>query len=421
MVLDGGSASCSHPTRRRAGRIGALTGEQPIPCPNGERQLITDNHPTSPRRVRLPAKKVAVFNHLSVQPAASPVITGGESHWRDEVAPTDSPGQRYPSLAIPLSIAPMMERTDRHFRYFMRQITRRTLLYTEMVTSQAILHGDRDHLLGFSPEEKPLVLQVGGDRPQDLAACARIAEDFGYDEINLNVGCPSSRVQSGHFGACLMLQPERVAECVAAMRAATSLPVTVKHRLGVDDRDRYEDLVQFVTTVAAAGCQRFTIHARKAWLQGLSPKENREVPPLRYDEVYRLKQAFPHLLIEINGGITTLTQAQHHLQIVDAVMIGRAAYDHPYQFAIADRELFGDATAVPPSRQAIVKAMLPYTDTWVANGLKLSSITRHLLHLFAGQPGSRAWKRYLTEHSHLPGAGSEVLKAALAQVPQSDL
>jgi len=331
--------------------------------------------------------------------------------------PPTSPNLGEGSLAIPLSIAPMMDRTDRHFRYFMRQITRRTLLYTEMVTSQAILHGDRELLLGFSPVEKPLVLQVGGDRPQDLAACARIAADFGYDEVNLNVGCPSSRVQSGHFGACLMLQPERVAECVAAMRAATSIPVTVKHRIGVDDRDRYEDLVEFVGTVAAAGCQRFTVHARKAWLQGLSPKENREVPPLRYGDVYGLKQAFPHLRIEINGGITTLTEARQQLQWVDAVMIGRAAYDQPYQFANADRDLLGDVTAMLPSRTAIVAAMLPYTDAWVAKGLKLSTITRHLLQLFTGQPGSRAWKRYLTEYSHRPGAGSEVLQAALAQVP----
>ncbi len=321
------------------------------------------------------------------------------------------------SLGIPLSIAPMMERTDRHFRYFLRQLTHRTLLYTEMVTSQAILHGDHDRLLGFSPEEKPLVLQVGGDRPQDLAACARIAADLGYDEINLNVGCPSSRVQSGHFGACLMLQPERVADCVAAMRAAVSIPVTVKHRIGVDDRDRYEDLAQFVTIVAAAGCDRFTVHARKAWLQGLSPKENREVPPLRYGDVYRLKQDFPHLRIEINGGIHTLTEAQAQLQLVDAVMIGRAAYDQPYQFAAADRDILGDTTANPPTRHAVVEAMLPYTDTWITRGLKLSAITRHLLQLFAGQPGSRAWKRHLTEYSHLPGAGSEVLRLALAQVP----
>jgi len=309
----------------------------------------------------------------------------------------------------------MMDRTDRHFRYFMRQITRRTLLYTEMVTSAAILHGDLDHLLGFSPAEKPLALQVGGDNPQDLARCARIAEEFGYDEINLNVGCPSSRVQNGNFGACLMAQPQRVADCVAAMIAATRLPVTVKHRIGIDDLDRYEDMITFVRTVAAAGCQRFTVHARKAWLQGLSPKENRDVPPLRYGDVHRLKQDFPHLWIEINGGLTSLEQVRQQLQWVDAVMIGRAAYDNPYLFATVDRDFYGEAEP-PTNRQAVVEAMFSYCDRWVAQGLKLNQITRHMLQLFAGQPGSRAWKRHLTENSCQAGAGSDVLRAALAQV-----
>ncbi|HEY9817465.1 MAG TPA: tRNA dihydrouridine(20/20a) synthase DusA [Candidatus Obscuribacterales bacterium] len=312
----------------------------------------------------------------------------------------------------PLSIAPMMDRTDRHYRYFMRQITRRTLLYTEMVTTAAILHGDRDHLLGFSPEEKPLALQIGGDRPQDLARCAQIAEEMGYDEVNLNVGCPSDRVQTGNFGACLMAQPELVAEGVAAMKAATRLPVTVKHRIGIDDHDRYEDMVQFVATVAQAGCQHFTVHARKAWLQGLSPKENRTVPPLRYDDVYRLKQEFPHLWIEVNGGITTLEQVAQHLTAVDAVMIGRAAYDHPYLFATVDRDIYGEAIA-PPSRAQVVAAMLPYVQRWSDRGQKLNKITRHMIHLFAGQPGSRLWRRHLTEQSCQMGAGAEVLQQAL--------
>lgn len=306
----------------------------------------------------------------------------------------------------------MMDRTDRHYRYFMRQITRRTLLYTEMVTTAAILHGDRDHLLGFSPEEKPLALQIGGDRPQDLARCAQIAEEMGYDEVNLNVGCPSDRVQTGNFGACLMAQPELVAEGVAAMKAATRLPVTVKHRIGIDDHDRYEDMVQFVATVAQAGCQHFTVHARKAWLQGLSPKENRTVPPLRYDDVYRLKQEFPHLWIEVNGGITTLEQVAQHLTAVDAVMIGRAAYDHPYLFATVDRDIYGEAIA-PPSRAQVVAAMLPYVQRWSDRGQKLNKITRHMIHLFAGQPGSRLWRRHLTEQSCQMGAGAEVLQQAL--------
>jgi tRNA-dihydrouridine synthase A len=321
-------------------------------------------------------------------------------------------------VGYPVSIAPMMDRTDRHYRYFMRQITQRALLYTEMVTAQAIKHGDRDRLLGFSPAEKPLVLQVGGDDPKLLADCARIAADFSYDEINLNVGCPSERVQSGNFGACLMAQPELVADCVAAMMAATHIPVSVKHRIGVDELDSYDAMAQFVGTVAATGCQRFTVHARKAWLKGLSPKENRNVPPLRYEEVYRLKRDFPQLWIEINGGIKTLSQTQAHLEPVDAVMIGRAAYDTPYLFAECDRQFFGSTEAVK-TRSQVVHAMLPYVDHWTAQGLKLNSITRHMLMLFHGQPGSRSWRRLITENACLPGASSEVLKEALAAVERA--
>jgi tRNA-dihydrouridine synthase A len=316
--------------------------------------------------------------------------------------------------AHPISVAPMMDRTDRHFRYFMRQITRRTLLYTEMVTSAAILHGDRTRLLGFSLAEKPLALQLGGDNPKALALCAHIAEDMGYDEVNLNVGCPSDRVQNGNFGACLMAQPERVADCVAAMKSAVQIPITVKHRIGIDERDAYKDMVQFVQTVAVAGCDRFTVHARKAWLQGLSPKENRDIPPLRYEEVYRLKQDFPQWVIEINGGIQTLEQAQAHLHHVDAAMIGRAAYDNPYLFAEVDQAIYGESQ---PSltRSEVAQAMLTYIEHWVGQGRKLHTITRHMLQLFAGQPGTRAWKRYLTENSSVVGAGAEVIRAALRQ------
>ncbi|MEM9002567.1 MAG: tRNA dihydrouridine(20/20a) synthase DusA [Cyanobacteria bacterium P01_F01_bin.86] len=328
--------------------------------------------------------------------------------------------QTFPIVGYPLSIAPMMDRTDRHYRYFMRQITRRTLLYTEMVTSQAILRGDRDRLLGFSLEEKPLVLQVGGDDPKALAACARIAEDYGYDEINLNVGCPSDRVQNGNFGACLMGQPELVAECVAAMMGATRIPVSVKHRIGIDDQDDYEHMAAFVRTVAATGCRRFTVHARKAWLKGLSPKENRNVPPLRYEDVYHLKQELPHLWIEINGGIKTLSQVQSHRQQVDAVMIGRAAYDVPYLFVEADGLCFYDSAPLS-TRTQVVEAMLPYIDHWTRQGLKLNSITRHMLMLFHGQPGSRVWKRVITENSCRPGAGIEVVKDALVAVERSQL
>lgn len=317
----------------------------------------------------------------------------------------------------PLSVAPMMERTDRHFRYLMRQITRCTLLYTEMVTTAAIIHGDRSKLLDFSGGEKPLALQLGGDNPQQLAECARIAQDWGYDEVNLNVGCPSSRVQNGNFGACLMAQPHKVAQAVEAMQRAVSLPVTVKHRIGIDQCDRYEDMAEFVRIVSQAGCQHFAVHARKAWLQGLSPKENRNVPPLRYHDVHRLKQEFPQLFISINGGITTLEQVKTQLQYVDGVMIGRAAYDTPYLFASVDQEIYGAATPAP-SRHQIVAAMLPYIDDWVSRGYKLHSISRHMLQLFAGKPGTKAWKRYISEHAHLPGAGAEVIERALAQVPR---
>ncbi|WP_204103514.1 MULTISPECIES: tRNA dihydrouridine(20/20a) synthase DusA [Spirulina sp. CCY15215] len=319
-------------------------------------------------------------------------------------------------IQYPVSIAPMMDRTDRHFRYFIRQITRRTLLYTEMVTTAAILHGDREKLLGFSPEEKPLVLQVGGDNREELITCAKIAEEWGYDAVNLNVGCPSSRVQSGNFGACLMLQPETVAKAVQAMQKTVSIPVTVKHRIGVDDRDRYEDLREFVRIVSEAGCLHFTIHARKAWLQGLSPKENRTIPPLRYADVHRLKQEFPHLIIEINGGFTNWQQVREQLQSIDAVMIGRAAYDNPYLFVSCDRDFYGDAN-IPPTRREVAKAMFPYLEYWTGKGLKPNSITRHILQLFAGQPGAKAWKRYITENIYPLGAGVEVVREALTRVP----
>ncbi len=316
----------------------------------------------------------------------------------------------------PLSIAPMMDRTDRHFRYFMRQMTKYTLLYTEMVTTAAIVHGDRQKLLDFSPVEKPLSLQLGGDDPEILAECAVIGEDWGYDEINLNVGCPSARVQSGNFGACLMAQPELVAKAVEAMQKRVSIPVTVKHRIGIDDQDSYADLANFVRIVYDAGCQRFTVHARKAWLQGLSPKENRTIPPLRYEDVYQLKRDFPHLWIEINGGIKSLEEIRKHLNYVDAVMVGRAAYDSPYLFALVDQEIYGQPVT-PPTRHEVIERMLPYIDAWVSQGGRLHNIMRHLLEIFAGQTGTKAWKRYISENGHKADAGVEVVQKALSLVP----
>ena len=316
-----------------------------------------------------------------------------------------------------MSVAPMMERTDRHYRRFMRAITKETLLYTEMVTTGAVLHGDRDHLLGFDPVEGPLVLQLGGDDPAELAQCARIAEDRGYDEVNINVGCPSERVQKGNFGVCLMTQPELVARCVEAMRAEVSIPVTVKHRIGVDDLDSYEHMLRFVEVVSRAGCDRFSVHARKAWLQGLSPKENRNIPPLRYDDVYRLKRELPALDIEINGGVRSLEAARSHLDHVDAVMIGRAAYEDPYLFARVDADFFGCPGEVPTRRQ-VAESMVPYADQWVARGGKLARVVRHMFHLFAGVPGTRAWKRHLTEQGCIPGVGGEAILEALEKVEE---
>ncbi len=297
-----------------------------------------------------------------------------------------------------VSIAPMMDRTDRHYRYFIRFCTTETLLYTEMVHCKAIIHGNREKLIGYDPKEKPLALQVGGSDPSDMAYCAKVAEDWGYDEININVGCPSSRVQSGNFGACLMAEPELVAECVSQMRAVCTIPVTVKHRIGVDEIDRYEDMARFVEIVSQSDADRFSVHARKAWLKGLSPKENRNIPPLRYEDVYRLKRDYPNLDIEINGGIRTHQEIHDHLQHVDAVMIGRGAYDHPWVFSKVDGLFF---TQKNPgfTRQQILAQMIPYMERELSKGTKLMSITRHMLQLYSHRSGARLWKRSLGEAS----------------------
>lgn len=307
----------------------------------------------------------------------------------------------------------MMDWTDRHERAFLRALSRRTLLYTEMVTTGAIIHGDRDRFLAFDPLEHPVALQLGGSEPADLAFAAREGAQRGYDEVNLNLGCPSDRVQRGRFGACLMTEPDLVADCVAAMIGAVDVPVTVKTRIGVDEVDSYEALVAFVEKIAAAGCRSFTIHARKAWLSGLSPKENREVPPLRYDVVYALKRDLPDLEIILNGGVLTLDEAQAHLQQVDGVMVGRAAYQTPYVMAEADRLIFGEDVQAK-TREQIVADFLPYVERQLTQGVPLKSITRHMLGLFNGLPGARAWRRHLAEEAHRPGAGPDVIEQALA-------
>ncbi|MBT9099241.1 tRNA dihydrouridine(20/20a) synthase DusA [Methylovulum psychrotolerans] len=311
-----------------------------------------------------------------------------------------------------LCIAPMMDWTDRHCRYFHRLLSKNAFLYTEMVTTGALIHGDHHRFLQYHAAEHPVALQLGGSNPRELAICAKMAEDYGYDEVNLNVGCPSDRVQNGRFGACLMAEPELVAECVAAMAAAVTIPVTVKSRIGIDDKDSYEELVHFVGTVAAAGCRTFIVHARKAWLSGLSPKENREIPPLRYDVVYQLKIDFPHLEIILNGGVTSLAQAETILEQVDGVMIGREAYQNPFILAEADQRLFADNRA-SLSRGEAIHALLPYISGQLALGLRLHSVTRHILGLFHEQYGARGWRRYLSEHANKPGADEAVLLQAL--------
>jgi tRNA-dihydrouridine synthase A len=307
----------------------------------------------------------------------------------------------------------MMEWTDRHCRYFLRQISRHCRLYSEMVTSAALLRGDPERLLDFHPAEHPLALQLGGSDPVELAQAARLGEAFGYDEINLNLGCPSDRVRSGRFGACLMAQPERVADCVAAMTASVAVPVTVKTRIGIDDQDSYEALAAFVERLAAAGCRTFIVHARKAILKGLSPKENRNVPPLRYDVVYRLKNEFPGLTIVLNGGIRQLDEAAVHLGHVDGVMVGREAYHNPCVLSRVDARFFADPGDVP-DRVLIVERMLPYIERELSAGSELKHITRHMLGLFQRVPGARAWRRHLSEHANRAGAGPEVLLDALA-------
>lgn len=310
------------------------------------------------------------------------------------------------------SVAPMMDWTDRHCRSFHRLLSVRALLYTEMITAPAVLHGDRARLLEMNATEHPVALQLGGSDPDELALAAEHGQAAGFDEINFNVGCPSDRVQSGRFGACLMREPSLVARCIAAMRSRVDVPVTVKTRIGVDDQPIGEPLRRFVATVADGGCEVFIIHARKAWLDGLSPRQNREIPPLRYDAVYEIKRHFPELTVVINGGLEDLETVRSHLQVVDGVMMGRAAYHDPWLLARVDDKVFGEKRG-PRCREEVMHDWIPYVKTQLAVGVPLQAMTRHVLGLFQGVPGARSWRRHISEHAHESGAGPEVLTEAL--------
>lgn len=316
------------------------------------------------------------------------------------------------SLDRRFTLAPMMEWSTTDCRTFWRFLTKKAVVYSEMVTSGALLHGDKKRFLQFNEIEHPIALQLGGSNPKDLAKCAKIAQDWGYDEINLNCGCPSDRVQNGMIGAVLMSHPSVVADCIAAMQNAVDIPVTVKHRIGIDEMDDYEGMLNFVDQIAATGCDTFIVHARKAWLKGLSPKENREVPPLNYDNVIRLKQERPQLEIIINGGIKTLEQSQTLLQHVDGVMIGREAYSNPYLLAEVDQKIYGCDTATP-SRQEVMEMFIVYCEQELSKGAKLNHLTRHILGLYQGLPGARQFRRVISEQAHKPNAGIEVVFNAL--------
>ncbi len=354
---------------------------------------------------------------IEIAPGSAPIATGAANAKADHCAQAEM-RPAAPPLSRRFSVAPMMDCTDRHCRYFHRLLTRRALLYTEMLAANAVIHGDRARLLAHRPEEHPVALQLGGADPAPLAEAAAIGAAHGYVEINLNVGCPSGRVRDGCFGAALMAEPARVAACVAAMRSAVAVPVTVKCRTGIDNLDSEAHLIRFVETVAAAGATTFIVHARKAWLSGLSPKENREIPPLDYERVYRLKARFPELEIVINGGITSLDAARAHLAHVDGVMLGRAAYHDPWLLAGVDAAIYGapQQSARKLSRSEVLRAMMRYAEEECARGEALHRITRHMLGLCRGRPGARTFRRILSEGACRPGAGPEVIAEALAAI-----
>lgn len=312
-------------------------------------------------------------------------------------------------------VAPMLDWTDRYCRYFLRLLSKHSVLYTEMITTGALLHGDHHRLLKHDPLEYPLALQLGGNNPEQLARCAKLAESFGYTEINLNCGCPSNKVQQGHFGACLMNQPLLVADCVSAMCSAADIPVTVKHRIGVDREINYNKLLDFVGTIAEAGCQTFIVHARMAWLDGISPKQNRTLPPLEYSQVSQLKNDLPDLEFILNGGITSLTEAQHHLDLVDGVMVGREAYKNPFILAEVDSRIYAQQE-VQLSRFEVLEGLIPFVDKELAAGIRLHQISRHILGLYHGQPGGRRFRQHISSQSALPGANTQVLHEALVMM-----
>lgn len=331
-------------------------------------------------------------------------------------APAPTSARKAPDATI--SVAPMMGWTDRHDRYFMRLISPNALLYTVMITTGALIYGKKLSILEFSPEEHPVALQLGGSDPKDLGICAKMAENYGYDEVNLNCGCPSDRVQRGQFGACLMSEPKLVADCIDSMKQATDIPVTVKTRIGIDEHDSYQFLLDFIGPIAEKGCETFIIHARKAWLNGLSPAENRTIPPLKWDVVYKLKQDFPDLNIILNGGVKTLAHVQEALTKVDGVMIGREAYQNPYFLAELEQHIFKTPADQIRSRYAVIQDLLPYIDASLQNGIPLKDISRHILGLFQGLPGARRWRQILSSEAYQPAANSNLIRRALEQVPE---
>jgi tRNA-dihydrouridine synthase A len=354
-----------------------------------------------------------IHNHINISPMKNDMETAPAA----KAAP-DMPANKAAGLDRRISVAPMMGWTDKHDRYFLRLISPNALLYTVMITTGALIYGKKTEILEFNPEEHPVALQLGGSDPKDLGTCAKMAEHYGYDEVNLNCGCPSDRVQRGQFGACLMTEPKLVADCIDAMKQTTDIPVTVKTRIGIDEQDSYQFLLDFIAPIAEKGCDTFIIHARKAWLNGLSPAENRTIPPLKWDVVYQLKRDLPQLNIILNGGIKTVEDVKEIMPHVDGVMIGREAYQNPYFLAALEAEIYGTPADQIRSRHDVIHTLMPYIERCLQNGLPLKDISRHILGLYQGLPGARRWRQILSSDAYRPAAGTDVVKEALKQVPE---